>query len=629
MTYGGFSFLKLQSSGLRRDARQTHQAPLLSRKESPVADHNSPSVSTAPPLTPGLLPNLRFDVLSGFLVFLIAMPLCLGIAKASQIPAIAGIWTAVIGGILTTFLSNSQLTIKGPAAGLIVVVAGSVVALGRDAVPDLTEAEETEVRAKAPDKPDEAVAKAKSTRKDEQVLAGYPLALGCAFVAGVLQILSGLCKAGTIGEMVPLTPVHGMLASIGITIMAKQIFPMLGIPNPPPDWAPIEVIASIPEALAKINWTIAPVGLLSLTLLIAFPYLKSRIKTLAPIPAQVIVLAIAIPLGIALNLEGGALVSVPNILSSDNPQAALEGAFRKPDFSALASKAGLSAVVMFWLIASIESMLSSQAIDMIDPWRRKTNQNRDLLATGVGNTLCAGVGALPMISEIVRSKANIDNGARTKYANMFHGLFLLAFVLLLPKLINNIPMAALGAMLVFVGFRLASPKEFIHTYKIGAEQLLVFVTTIVVVLSTDLLIGVVSGIVVKIVIHMFNGAPIASLWRSDVEVAYTGDDKVAVLKVRRSAVFLNWLGLKAAILKYADGRDEVVVDLAATRLVDHSTMEKLHQTEQEFAEQGKKLTVVGLEKHRPLSSHPLAARKSKTAKTVKPNHEITKYENTK
>ena len=172
-------------------------------------------------------------------------------------------------------------------------------------------------------------------------------------------------------------------------------------------------------------------------------------------------------------------------------------------------------------------------------------------------------------------------------------------------------------MLVYTGFRLASPKEFVHTYKIGVEQFVVFVTTIVVTLCTDLLIGVVSGIVLKIVIHLVNGAPVRSLLRSDVEVAHSEGDKVAVLRVRQAAVFSNWLSLKGHIIRYADGRDEVVLDLSATKLVDHSTMEKLHQLEQEFAEAGKRLTVTGLDNHRALSAHPLAARKGAGAAVPK------------
>jgi MFS superfamily sulfate permease-like transporter len=188
-------------------------------------------------------------------------------------------------------------------------------------------------------------------------------------------------------------------------------------------------------------------------------------------------------------------------------------------------------------------------------------------------------------------------------------LFLLAFVLLLPMVINVIPLAALGAMLVLVGFRLASPKEFVHTWKIGPEQLVVFVVTIIVTLSTDLLKGVATGIVLKAVINLINGAPLISFFRANIEMAQTDDDKVAVLKVRQAAVFANWLGVKSAIAKASEARNEVVVDLSETRLVDHSTMEKLHQLEMEFKENGKKLTLIGLEGHRPLSSHPLAARK--------------------
>ncbi|WP_439630673.1 SulP family inorganic anion transporter [Gemmata sp.] len=552
-----------------------------------MADHKT-SHAAPPRLTPGLVPNLRFDVPSGFLVFLIAMPLCLGIASASQYPPIAGIWTAVIGGVLTAFLSNSQVTIKGPAAGLIVIVSGAVLDLGLGAAPAGTDPADLATLARY----------------------GYPLALGIGVAAGVVQILFGVMRAAKVGEVIPLTPVHGMLAAIGITIMAKQFFVMFGLTAPA--GAPIDSIHAVPTVFRTLDPTVSWIGGASLAIMIAFPLLKTRVALLRPVPAQVVVVAVAIPMGLALGLDGvlndkGAakfLVSVPNVVAS--PAAA----FAFPDFTALATPTGIKYVVLFALVGSIESMLSSQAIDMIDPWQRKTDQNRDLLAVGVANALCSAVGALPMISEIVRSKANIDNGARTRYANLFHGLFLLAFILLLPFVVTLIPLAALGAMLVFTGFRLASPREFVSTYKVGAEQLVVFVTTIVVVLCTDLLIGVAAGVALKVVIHVLNGAPLSSFLRADVEVATTDDGSVVVLKVRKAALFANWLGLKASILKHAAGRTEVVLDLSETKLVDHSTMEKLHQLERDLAATGKRLKVIGLDTHTALSHHPLAARRS-------------------
>lgn len=560
----------------------------------------TPTKPAPPPLAPGLFGNFRFDLLSGFLVFLIALPLCLGIAKASNFPVIAGIWTAVIGGMLTVTMSNSPLTIKGPAAGLIVIVEGAVIAFTTDFGGDPSKAEDL-------------------------LAIGYPLTLGVGLAAGLIQVLFGLFKAGKLGELVPLTPVHGMLAAIGITIMAKQLFPMLGLtvptdllddPTKPlatgaaPPGEPINALLALPASLLSIDTLIGTVGLTSLAILIAFPYLKARVKAIQAIPAQVVVLLVAVPLALALGVT--ALVRIPNVLPDvfSNYQVA----FHLPDFRGLASFTGVKFIILFALIGSIESMLSAKAVDTLDPWKRKTDMNRDLLAVGLANTLAAAVGALPMISEIVRSKANIDNGARTKMANFCHGLFLLVFVLALPFVINLIPLAALGAMLVYTGFRLASPREFTAALKVGPEQLFVFVSTIVITLCTDLLVGVLSGIALKFLLHLWNGASVRGLFASDVTAVPDGDGKVTI-QVRRAAVFSNWLGLHKAIVSGAESTQLVVVDLSATRLVDHSVMEKLHELETDFAARGKHLAVVGTDHHTPLGRHPLAARRKQLALT--------------
>jgi MFS superfamily sulfate permease-like transporter len=253
-------------------------------------------------------------------------------------------------------------------------------------------------------------------------------------------------------------------------------------------------------------------------------------------------------------------------------------------------------------------LLSAKAVEQIDPWQRKTNHDRDLLAVGVGNTLAAFVGGLPMISEIVRSRANIDNGAKTRFANMFHGAFLLLFVALVPGLINQIPLAALGAMLVYTGFRLASPKSFAHMYHVGREQLVIFVSTIIGVLATDLLIGIAIGMCVKILIHLRNGVPIASLFRLRAHTQKANGDGVTVA-VQDSAVFSTWIALRRKLERVKNER-VVILDLSATNLVDHTVMSKLHEMEKDFKESGSRLIVSGLDHHRRLSDHPEAARRA-------------------
>jgi len=519
----------------------------------------------------------KFDILSGFLVFLIALPLCLGISLACGYPAIAGIFTAIIGGMLATFLSNSELTIKGPAAGLIVIAIGCVTEFG------FTGGEDP-----AAD------------------LQAYRLALGVGVAAGVIQILLGVFRTGILGEFFPTSAIHGLLASIGVIIIAKQFPVTLGLGSA---GEPLELLAKIPEFIMTMNPKVALIGIISLVIMFCYPLIKNaRLKA---IPAPLVVLLVAVPMGMYFNLGQdetysfrGKDYALGEHLLVDVPDN-MVSAITFPDFSGLTTPIAWKYILMFALIGSLESLLSAKAIDEIDPWKRKTNQDRDLLAVGVGNTIAAFVGGLPMISEIVRSKANIDNGARTRFANMYHGSFLLIFVALMPGLISQIPLAALGAMLVRVGFRLASPQEFMHMYKAGREQLIIFVSTIIGVLATDLLIGIAIGIGVKAALHIFNGAPLISLFRLRANVEQ--EDRATVV-VKDSAVFSTWIGLKRKLEKVR-GDGPVVLDLSETYFVDHTVMERLKEMETEFKESGSELVVTGLDEHRKLSEYPTAARK--------------------
>ncbi len=547
----------------------------------PVVDKNDIPRGNAA----GLFKYMKYDLVSGLLVFLIALPLCLGISLASGYPAVAGVFTAIVGAVLTTVMSNAELTIKGPAAGLIVIAVGAVTDFGYTGGVD--------------------------TVADSQA---YRMALAVGVAAGVLQIIFGLVRAGVLGDFFPTSAVHGMLAAIGVIIMLKQLPVAVGQSA---KGEPLEILREMPEKLVHMNPEIAVIGLVSLVILFGLPVLKSWLKNKALnlVPGPLVVLLVAVPMGMFFDLSHEHtysfvghefklgehfLVSVPGNLFK---------AMAHPDFSCLQTLVAWKWVMMFALIGSLESLLSAKAIDMLDPWKRKTNMNRDLVAVGIANVAVACIGGLPMISEIVRSKANIDNGARTRFADMWHGLFLLGFVALLPAMIHRIPLAALAAMLVYTGFRLASPKEFVNVYKIGVEQLVIFVGTVIAVLATDLLIGIGIGIALKFAIHVANGVPLRSLFWPYLDVS-TADDKRIVITARDSAVFSNWIPFKRQIerLGLVQGND-LVVDLAGTKLVDHSVMEGLHALEQDFQDAGLHLEITGLEGHKPLSQHDFAARK--------------------
>jgi MFS superfamily sulfate permease-like transporter len=532
----------------------------------------------------GLKENFSSDALSGFLVFLLALPLSLGIAAASDFPAIYGLFTAMIGGLIVSFIAGSPLTIKGPAAGLIVIVAGSVAELGHG---------------------------------DAEL--GWHLALGAIVVAGIIQVLFGVLKLGSLSDFFPLSAVHGMLAAIGIIIISKQLHILVGM-NPlthegKPMVEPLELLMELKNTFANFfkYKDVAIIGLVSLVIVFGWPMLP--VKALKKIPSSLVVLVVAIPLAMVLGIQ-----NVPDLEDS-------AGIVIKKGFSPLLSfKEGLidilgvkvsfegfsqvatfiKFVVMFALVGSLEALLTVKAIDMLDPYKRKSNTNKDLIAVGVGNIVAGVLGGLPMISEVARSSANVSNGGKTRWANFFHGFFIFLFLLFAVSFSDLIPKAALAAMLIGVGWKLAHPKEFGHMAKIGADQIIVFITTIIVILATDLLVGIGAGIISKLILHISREVPVNRLFKAKLMV----NGHTIVLE--DAVVFSNFIPVKKKILTFPYS-SKVTLDVKKCRFVDHTVIETIHHLKEDFANEGGELVVEGIEEFKAVgkSKHHLAAVRKK------------------
>jgi MFS superfamily sulfate permease-like transporter len=370
---------------------------------------NTPTLTAEIPKTgiAGLMENWRSDLLSGFLVFLIALPLCLGISMASGFPPSAGIITAIVGGLVVSRLSGSFVTINGPAAGLIVVVLDAVQSLG-----------------------------------EGDAMAGYRYTLAAIVVASVLQILMGVFKAGRLSSFFPASVIHGMLAAIGIIIMTKQIHVVLGVT--PEKGSLISTMAQVPHSLMNLNPEIAIIGFTGLAILIAWTRVKNT--TLKMIPAPLIVVLVGIALAKYFDLDHEHMyLFLPNsdILAHHEATVGPKflvaisenfmSSFYFPDFSKLGTLEFWEAVITIGLVGSLESLLSAMAVEKLDPYKRQTNLDKDLTAVGVGNLLSGMIGGLPMIAEIVRSSANVNNGAKTRLGQFFPRCFIAGVCGSVPK----------------------------------------------------------------------------------------------------------------------------------------------------------------------------------------------------
>ncbi len=509
---------------------------------------------------PGLAENWKTDIMSGFVLFLIALPLCLGIAIASGVPPIAGVITGIVAGVLVGFLSGSHVTINGPAAGMIVIVLGAVQELGAG---DLS--------------------------------AGYRLALAVGVVAGGIQIILGILKAGKLTGFFAASVIHGMLAGIGLIIMAGQIHTVLGRVNPREHG--LGILTSIPPSVANLNPYVAAIGLTAVLIMILWPKLGKMAKFVpAPLVAVIVGIIMAAALGIggagATYELGGNTHQAGRDFLLQLPEGGLLAGITAPDFSQIFTATSIKWIMLFMFVASLESLLTAEAVDQIDPWKRRSNMNQELIGKGVGNSLSSMLGGLPMIAEVVRSKANILQGAKTRWSNFFHGLFLLVFVLAVPNLLSMIPLAALAGILLVIGFRLAHPKEFLHALHVGKTEVAFMVVTAFIVLLTDLLIGVATGMILAFVVAMTYGrTKPGNLFKPRVQT----EPHNGTVSVRFAGAlgFHNFLGIRGKLDAVPKGK-RVALDFSGVHYIDHTVMDRLETFKREYAQDGGQVEFTGM-----------------------------------
>jgi MFS superfamily sulfate permease-like transporter len=516
----------------------------------------------------GLKENWRNDLSAALSVSLVALPLALGIAVASEVSPMAGVLSAIIGGVVTTFFRGGHLAINGPAAGLIAVILGGLVALDGN--------------------------------------INYVLA--AIVVSGGIQTLLGFLKMGRFAKLLPSSVLHGILAAIGVIIFTKQIHYALGTTSDATTTVGtlIDVFYKIPE-INPFVFVIALIGVLVLVL-----YKKINHKFIRVIPAPMWVLLLSLPFVFAFDFFTEHSISFfgttygvgPELLISipDNPLDSI----MHPDFGMIGTTAFWLTVLSITMIASVETLASARAVDKLDPYKRTTNLNKDLIGVGLSTMVSGALGGLPIITVIVRSTVNVNSNAKTKWSNFYHGIFLILFVLLLAPVLRSIPLAALAAILVHTGFKLASPKVFKHAYDQGVEQLLFLSATLIITLFTDLLYGIVGGIAVTLFLHMLLAKVgflrfFKMIYKSGSKT-YRLENGTYDVKLKGISNFLYALQLDKLLEEIPLG-STVRIDMSQTRLVDLSILENLIEFKRMHDNHGGNVKLIGLDNHVASTSH--------------------------
>ncbi len=520
----------------------------------------------------GLIENWQSDLIAAVSVSLIALPLSLGIALAAGAPAMSGILSAIVGGVVTTLYRGGHISVNGPAKGVIAVILLGIVLM------------------------------------DDGSGQAFNYVLAAVVVSGALQVLLGLLKLGRLADIFHSSVIHGILAAIGIIIFAKQIHVALGTHSDSPSIIQnlIDALVYLPQA----NPFVVIIALVGLLLLLF--HSKISYKFFHILPAPMWVIALSIPFVYAFNffdqhtlsLFGKAYEVGPHLLL-DIPDSIMDSIMH-PNFSKINTIEFWTTVVSLLIITSIESLAIAKAVDKIDPYKRKTDLNKDLTGIGLSTMVAGMIGGLPIIAVIIRSTVNIHNGAKTKWSNMYQGLLLLIFIVVLSPIMRQVPLCAFAILLVYTGFKLASPSVFKQIYNEGIEQLIFFVGTMVLTLYTNLLIGLLGGLFLAMFIHMLLvkvSIPqfFKMVYRSGSNLVMKPDGSYDI-KVKGVANFLGILKIDKMVAQIPSGAN-VNIDLSETRLVGITYMDYIVDFLKTQKNTGGEVIIKGLDSHVSSSTH--------------------------
>ncbi len=510
------------------------------------------------------LSNLRHDLPAGLVVFLVALPLCLGIALASGAPLFSGIIAGIVGGIVVGALSGSHTSVSGPAAGLSAIVLSAILSLN-----------------------------------DFQVF------LLAVVIAGILQIGLGLFKAGAIADFMPSNVIKGLLAAIGIILILKQIPHLFGYDaDAIGDFSFFQnnnenTFSAILTALSSLQIGSTIIGLISVGLMLIWD--KTPLKKINLLPAPLIVVAVGIGLNLLFNhsfpeyaIQPEHLVNLP--LSSD--VQGFFGLFTAPDFSAITNVNMWKIAVTLALVASLETLLNLEATDKLDTLKRQSPPNRELLAQGVGNTLSGLIGGIPVTSVIVRSSANINSGAVSKTSAIFHGFLLLICAFAIPNLLNTIPLSSLAAILILTGYKLAKISIFKDMYRRGWNQFLPFIVTVLAIVFTDLLLGIGIGLAFSLFfILMSNFRNPFDFVKNDY---HTGE--IIRLELAPQVSFFNKPSIQNTFDQIPRG-SEMVIDATHSDFIDYDVMEAIEEFRDIAPKRDINLSLIGFKDEYKMADH--------------------------